>query len=64
MGEVINMPVPEYLTPEQRQHWQDQAAYWGVREEDAHTALEVAQRNREHALRMLGMIGVERGMEG
>jgi hypothetical protein len=62
MGEVIYLPVPEQLTSEQRQHWQSQAAYWGVREEDAQTALEYAQRQRENALRMLGMLGVENGL--
>ena len=59
---VVYMPVPETLTLDQRQHWQDQAAYWAVREEDAYTALEVAQRNRESCLRMLGMLAAERGV--
>jgi len=64
MGEVIYLPPPDDVTPEQRQHWQEQAAYWGVKEEDAMTALEYAQRQRENALRMLGMLGVERGLDG
>ena len=64
MGEIIYLPVPEKLTPEQREYWHSQAAYWGVHEENAEKALEVAQRGRENALRMLGMLGVERGLEG
>jgi len=59
---VRYLPVPRQLTPEQRQHWRDQAAYWGVKEEDSMTALEYAQRQRENALRMLGMIETERGL--
>lgn len=59
---VRYLPTPAELTPEQREHWQSQAAYWCVREEDAQRAVEVAQRNREAALRMLGMLGVERGL--
>lgn len=64
MGEIVHLPVPETLTPEQRQHWHDQAAYWGVHEEAAAKALEVAQRGRENALRMLGMLGIEKGLQG
>jgi len=64
MGEVIHLPTPETLTPDQRQHWFDQAGYWGEQEEAAHRALEYAQRQRENALRMLGMIATERGLEG
>lgn len=55
MGEVVYLPVPE-LSTEQRQHWHEQAAYWAIKEEDALTALEYAQRQRQAALRMLGMI--------
>ena len=62
MGEIIYLPIPKTLTPEQRQHWFEQAGYWGEREEDAFRALEYAQRQREAALRMLGMIGVELGL--
>lgn len=58
------LPIPKSLTPEQREYWQGQAAYWGVQEENAMTALEYAQRQRESALRMLGMLGVEQGLEG
>lgn len=57
MGEIIYLPTPDELTPEQKQHWLDEAAYWGVVEEDA-------ARKREDALRMLGMIGIEKGLEG
>lgn len=59
---VVYLPTPKDLTPEQCEYWQGQAAYWGVREEDAMTALEYAQRQRESALRMLGMLGVEKGL--
>jgi len=64
MGEIIYLPTPDNITPEQREHWQEQAAYWCIKAEDAMTALEYAQRQRENALRMLGMLGVERGLNG
>ena len=57
MGEVVYLPVPDKLTAEQKQHWLDEAARWGVIEEEA-------ARNREEALRMLGMLGIERGLDG
>lgn len=57
MGEIIYLPRPDDLTPEQKQHWLDEAAHWAIVEEDA-------ARKREDALRMLGMIGIERGLEG
>lgn len=57
MAEIIYLPVPNQLTPEQKQYWLDEAAKWGVIEEDA-------ARRREDALRMLGMIGIERGLDG
>lgn len=63
MGQVVYMPIPQ-LTSEQRQHWQEQAAYWAVHEEYAERALEVAQRGRENALRMLGMLATEKGLDG
>lgn len=63
MAEIIYLPVPSQLTTEQRQHWQDQAAYWLIKEEDAERAVEYAGRQRENSLRMLGMIGVERGLD-
>ena len=59
---VIYMEVPKQMTPEQRQHWHDQAAYWGVHEEISQTSLEYAQRQRENALRMLGMLANEKGL--
>ena len=61
---VINFPTPQTMTPDQRQHWLDQAGYWGEVEETAQRALEYAQRQRENALRMLGMLTTERGLEG
>lgn len=63
MSEIIYLPVPSNLTPDQKQHWLDQAGYWGEHEENAHRALEYAQRQREAALRMLGMLGVELGIK-
>lgn len=62
MGEIIYLPTPDKMTPEQRQHWLDQAGYWSEHEEIAQRALEYAQRQRENALRMLGMLGIERGL--
>lgn len=59
---VVYLPTPEHLTGEQRQYWHDQAAYWAVKQEDAEHATEYAARHREDALRMLGMLGVERGL--
>lgn len=49
MGEIINMPTPRHLTPEQRAHWLQQ--------------LEAAERQVEVARRMLGMLAIEKGME-
>jgi hypothetical protein len=62
MGEVIYLPTPDKLTPEQRAHWQEQAAYWAVTQENAERAVEYAGRQRENALRMLGMLSIERGL--
>lgn len=45
---VRYLPQKE-LTPEQREHWEQ--------------ALENAERAREYALRMLGRLGVELGLE-
>lgn len=50
MAEIIYLPPPKELTPEQREHWEQ--------------VLENAERLRENALRMLGRIGVERGLDG
>lgn len=61
-AKIYYLPT-QRLSPEQRQHWFDQAGYWGEQEEAAARALEYAQRQREHALRMLGMIGIERGLD-
>lgn len=63
MAEIIYLPVPSQLDPEQRQHWQDQAAYWLITQENAERAVEYAGRQRENSLRMLGMIGTERGLD-
>lgn len=63
-AEVVYLPPPrrEDMTPEQVEHWQHQASYWAIREEDSHTALEYAQRQRENCLRMLGMLPLELGV--
>lgn len=63
-AEIIYLPTPTDLTPEQREHWHEQAAYWAVRQEDAERALEYASRRRESALRILGMLGAENGLIG
>lgn len=60
---VAHLPVPGQLTPTQRQHWLDQAAYWEVREEDSAKSLEYAQRQRQRALRILGMLPEEKGLD-
>ncbi len=49
MGEIIYLPTPKELTPEQREHWENQ--------------LEVAERAVETAKRMLGILAVERGID-
>jgi hypothetical protein len=59
----VFMPTPKVLSQDQREHWQDQAAYWAVKQEDAERAVEYAGRQRENSLRMLGMLGVERGLD-
>jgi hypothetical protein len=43
------LPTPDKLTPQQTEHWE------GV--------LENAERLRENALRMLGRLGVELGLD-
>lgn len=40
------------------------AAYWAIKLEDAWRAVEVAERERENALRDAGMLPEERGLEG
>lgn len=47
-GEVIYLPPPKELTPQQHEHWENQ--------------LEVAERAVEVAKRMLGMIATEKGL--
>lgn len=42
--------TPKLLTPEQVARWEDY--------------LEQCERGREHALRVLGRLGVENGLEG
>ena len=58
-GNVIPFPVTEVTTPEQRQYWHEQAAYWAIKEEDAEVALAYARRQRAFALGRLGMLGAE-----
>jgi hypothetical protein len=51
MGENISfLPVPKQLTPEQKEFWENE--------------LEKAERQREDALRMLGRLSIERGLDG
>lgn len=57
MGELIVLPTPKELTIEQRQYWELEAEKWGDIEEKAYEM-------REHALRMLGRIGIEEGLNG
>lgn len=45
---VIYLPVPKELTPEQVQHWEE--------------SLEYAERLRENCLRILGRLAVEDGL--
>jgi hypothetical protein len=47
-AEIIYLPTPKHLTIEQEQHWEEQ--------------LEIADRMRQNALRMLGRLGIERGL--
>lgn len=49
MGEIIHLPTPKELTPEQEEHWWNQ--------------LEIAERQVEYAKRMLGILAVEKGLE-
>lgn len=48
MGELVYLPPPKELSPEQREHWENQ--------------LEAAERAVETALRMLGRLGIEKGL--
>lgn len=48
-AKIIYLPTPNRLTEDQREYWE------GV--------LENAERMRENALRMLGRLGVEKGLE-
>ena len=48
-AEIIYLPVPRELTPEQKAHWEQQ--------------LEFAERAVETAKRMLGLLQVEVGVE-
>jgi len=50
MGELIHMPVPKELSPQQREHWENQ--------------LEAAERAVEYAKRMLGHLAIEEGLQG
>ena len=47
--EIYHLPAPKELTPDQHRYWEEQ--------------LEVAERTREYCLRMLGRLGVEKGLE-
>lgn len=49
MGEILYLPAPKELTPSQIEHWE--------------STLEAAERLRENALRMLGRLPIERGLD-
>lgn len=48
MGEIYHLP-PRELTAEQQEYWE--------------RALENAERAREYALRMLGRLSIEKGLD-
>lgn len=50
MDNLRYLPPPRELTPEQQEHWENQ--------------LEAAERAVEVAKRMLGRVGLEKGLEG
>ncbi len=50
MGELIYLPRPRELTPEQKTHWE--------------TELEQAERRVEDCMRILGYLALEEGLEG
>lgn len=50
MGELLFLPPPKELSPQQREHWEQ--------------TLETAERLRENALRVLGRLPLERGLDG
>lgn len=56
--------IEEYQARKFRELALARAAYWAVRVEDAYKAVEVAERERESALRDAGMLTVEKGVEG
>ena len=58
---VISMEA--YRNRQERGQLLARAAYWEVKREDAWKALEVAERNREAALREAGMLPEERGVD-
>lgn len=60
INNVVSME--EYREKQQRQQLLARAAYWEVQREDAWRAVEVAERNREQALREAGMLE-ERGVD-
>ena len=61
---VVFLPRPSTLTSEQQQHWSAEAAYWKAQAEAAAQALEYAERRREGALRILGLLALEEGLNG
>lgn len=54
-AKIYYLPRPNNLSFEQREHWQQVAAYAGEEEERYH-------QMREEALRILGMVGIELGL--
>lgn len=50
MGEIIYLPRPKELTPEQKAYWEGE--------------LELAERRVEDVMRILGYLALEDGLEG
>lgn len=62
-AEIIPFPQPNELTPEQRDYFHQQAAYYDEVEQVAQRTVEYAQKQREHALRMLGMLAMRPNLD-
>lgn len=64
LDNVIQFPAPdpEKLTPEQKHYWLGEAAMHEMMKEEYLAMAERHDREREYALRMVGMLAVERGL--
>lgn len=63
MSEKIT-DISEYRERRDAKNALARAAYWQTVIDDTYKALEVAERNRENALREAGMLPAERGVDG